>query len=145
MATDAEIRAAGFYAVPQQKYLQNPFQLSTNTPVEEETESFGIPQTQAFTNSGGGGGGGPTGDLINNFNTSRWNRQYNLNNPNKVNQFVNKGMEMFGMTPQRSVRDMLSPQDLNFGRNEFNEDTLSYDRTNMPGVIPNISIPLLTN
>ena len=135
MATDAEIRAAGFYAVPQQKYLQNPFQLSTNTPVEEETESFGIPQTQAFTNSGGGGGGGPTGDLINNFNTSRWNRQYNLNNPNKVNQFVNKGMEMFGMTPQRSVRDMLSPQDLNFGRNEFNEDTLSYDRTNMPGVL----------
>ena len=55
MATDAEIRAAGLYAVPQQKYLQNPFQLPTNEVVEEETESFGIPQTQAFTNSGGGG------------------------------------------------------------------------------------------
>ena len=52
MATDAEIRAAGLYAVPQQKYLQNPFQLPTNEVVEEETESFGIPNTNAFTNSG---------------------------------------------------------------------------------------------
>ena len=60
MATDAEIRAAGLYAIPQQKYLQNPFQIPTNTPVEEEeTESFGIPNTNAFTNSGG-----------NNFNQS---------------------------------------------------------------------------
>tara|TARA_R110000787_G_scaffold2087_5_gene8613 strand:+ start:347 stop:1723 length:1377 start_codon:yes stop_codon:yes gene_type:complete len=50
MATDAEIRAAGLYAVPQQKYLQNPFQLPTEE--EEVTESFGIPQTNAFTNSG---------------------------------------------------------------------------------------------
>jgi len=57
MATDAEIRAAGLYAIPQQKYLQNPFQLPTNEVVEEETESFGIPNTNAFTNSGGGGGG----------------------------------------------------------------------------------------
>ena len=54
MATDAEIRAAGLYAVPKNKYLQNEFQLPTNEVVEEETESFGIPQTQAFTNSGGG-------------------------------------------------------------------------------------------
>jgi len=52
MATDAEIRAAGLYAVPKSKYLQNEFQLPTEE-VEEETESFGIPQTQAFTNSGG--------------------------------------------------------------------------------------------
>ena len=57
MATDAEIRAAGLYAVPEQRFLQNEFQLPTNEVVEEETESFGIPQTQAFTNSGGGGGG----------------------------------------------------------------------------------------
>ena len=130
-------RALGFDFITDDKYLRSPFKAPT---VEEEkiTETFGIPATQAFTNSGGGGGGGgggPTGELISGFNTATGNRQYNLNNPNKVNQFVNKGMEMFGMTPQRSVRDMLSPQDLNFGRNEFNEDTLSYDRTNMPGVL----------
>jgi len=54
MATDAEIRAAGLYAVPQSRFLRNEFQLPTNTPVEEEeeTESFGIPNTNAFTNSG---------------------------------------------------------------------------------------------
>ena len=56
MATDAEIRAAGLYAVPQSRFLRNKFQLPTNTPVVEEeevTESFGIPNTNAFTNSGG--------------------------------------------------------------------------------------------
>ena len=52
MATDAEIRAAGLYAVPKNKYLQNEFQLPTEE-VEEETESFGIPNTNSFTNSGG--------------------------------------------------------------------------------------------
>jgi hypothetical protein len=56
MATDAEIRAAGLYAVPEQRFLQNEFQLPTNEVIEEETESFGIPNTNAFTNSGGGGG-----------------------------------------------------------------------------------------
>ena len=65
MATDAEIRAAGLYAIPQQKYLQNPFQLPTNEVVEEETESFGIPNTNAFTNSGD-----------NNFNPSFSNNPY---------------------------------------------------------------------
>ena len=60
MATDAEIRAAGLYAVPRNKYLQNEFQLPTNTPTETEeiTESFGIPYTNAFTETGGGGGQG---------------------------------------------------------------------------------------
>ena len=67
MATDAEIRAGGLYAIPQQKYLQNPFQIPINTPVveEEETESFGIPNTNAFTNSGD-----------NNFNPSFSNNPY---------------------------------------------------------------------
>ena len=50
MATDAEIRAKGILYMPEQKYLQNPFQLPTKE--EEVTESFGIPQTNAFTNSG---------------------------------------------------------------------------------------------
>ena len=66
MATDAEIRAAGFYAVPEQRFLRDPFQIPTNTPVvEEETESFGIPNTNAFTNSGD-----------NNFNPSFSNNPY---------------------------------------------------------------------
>ena len=38
--------------------------------IEEEkiTETFGIPATTVFQNSGGGGGAGPTFDLIGNFN-----------------------------------------------------------------------------
>ena len=58
MATDAEIRAAGLYAVPDRRFLQNEFQLPTNTPTEEVTGSFGIPYTNAFTEGGGGGGQG---------------------------------------------------------------------------------------
>jgi len=52
MATDAEVKAAGLYAVPQSRFLRNNFQLPIEEAVEE-TESFGIPQTQAFTNSDG--------------------------------------------------------------------------------------------
>jgi len=58
MATDAEIRAAGLYAVPDRRFLQKEFQLPTNTPTEEVTGSFGIPYTNAFTEGGGGGGQG---------------------------------------------------------------------------------------
>ena len=55
MATDQEIRDKGIKFLPQQKYLQSPYQF--NEPVVEEIEeseapSFGIPNTNAFTNSG---------------------------------------------------------------------------------------------
>ena len=53
MATDQEIRDAGFKYIPQQKYLQNPFQIpiAPVPPVVNE----GIVNTNAFVNSGGGG------------------------------------------------------------------------------------------
>ena len=53
--------------MPQSKFL---FDTPTNIPVEEKekvTESFGIPNTNAFTNSGGGGG--------NNFSNSPYTAQ----------------------------------------------------------------------
>ena len=53
MATDQEIRDAGFKYIPQQKYLQNPFELPEN---QETVVDKGIVSTDAFTNSGGGGG-----------------------------------------------------------------------------------------
>ena len=56
MATDQEIRDAGFKYIPQQKYLQNPFQ---------------IPTTDDSGDGGGGGGGGggiPFTNAGNNFN-----------------------------------------------------------------------------
>ena len=50
MATDQEIRDAGLKYIPQQKYLQNPYEL----PVEEETAPVnqGIVNTNSFNNSG---------------------------------------------------------------------------------------------
>ncbi len=54
MATDQEIREAGFKYVPQQKYLQNPFKLPT-APEEEPVINQGIVNTNAFTGGGGDG------------------------------------------------------------------------------------------
>ena len=53
MATDQEIRDAGFKYIPQQKYLQNPFEIPT-APAAPPV-SGGITNTNAFTNSGGDG------------------------------------------------------------------------------------------
>jgi len=65
MATDAEIRAAGFKYVPQQKYLQNPFELPED---QEPVTNSGIVNTNAFRNSGGGAGGAlQVGDPMMNF------------------------------------------------------------------------------
>jgi len=54
MATDQEIRDAGFKYVPQQKYLLNPFELPEN---QEPVTNSGIVNTNAFTGGGGGGFG----------------------------------------------------------------------------------------
>jgi len=52
MATDAEIRAAGLKYIPQQKYLQNPYELPI-APDPVAPVPGGITNTNAFTNSGG--------------------------------------------------------------------------------------------
>ena len=93
MATDAEIRAAGLYAVPNRQFLQNEFQLPDNTPTETEevTESFGIPYTNAFTEAGGGGGqgGGKFGNL--NMDTAK---QFNINGKT-VTGYKNQGSGLY--------------------------------------------------
>ena len=75
MATDAEIRAAGFKYIPQQQYLQNPFELPKN---EEPVTNSGIVATNAFTNSGGGGGyyAGSPNNLIQDYNTATKNQYF---------------------------------------------------------------------
>ena len=93
MATDAEIRAAGLYAVPNRQYLQNEFQLPDNTPTETEevTESFGIPYTNAFT--GGGGGGGQGGGKFGNLNMDTA-KQFNINGKT-VTGYKNQGSGLY--------------------------------------------------
>ena len=67
MATDQEIRDAGFKYIPQQKYLQNPFQLPED---QEPVVDQGIVATNAFT--GGGDGFNPY-----NTNMSNVRQDYN--------------------------------------------------------------------
>jgi len=104
MATDAEIRAQGINFLSPQKYLQNPYELPTNTPVvEEETESFGIPNTNSFTNSGGNNytGGFNQGDFQNIVDA----RQRNLNKPTDTSTFMGRTMGKIG--------DFINPQSSN--------------------------------
>ena len=70
MATDQEIRDAGFKYIPQQKYLQNPFQLPVAS--EEPIINQGIVNTNAFT----GGGGGNDFSVYNPDPNSIVNRNY---------------------------------------------------------------------
>jgi len=69
MATDQEIRDAGFKYVPQQKYLLNPFELPED---QEPVVNEGIVNTNAFT-----GGGGDNFSVYNPDPNSIVNREYN--------------------------------------------------------------------
>ena len=68
MATDQEIRDAGFKYVPQQKYLLNPFVLPED---QEPVVNQGIVNTNAFT-----GGGGDNFSVYNPDPNSIVNRKY---------------------------------------------------------------------
>ena len=70
---------------------------------------FGI---QSIINQFQGGsdrGGMPTSTsgLIGDFMTATQNRTNNLTNPNKFQGMLNSGMEMFGITPQRDIGEMI--------------------------------------
>jgi hypothetical protein len=66
MATDQEIRDAGLKYIPQQKYLQNPYELPI-APVPT-VKGGGITNTNAFTYGGDSGGGAlQVGDPMMNF------------------------------------------------------------------------------
>ena len=85
MATDQEIRDRGYKYIPQQQYLQNPFELPVQGGGQDaSTPSFGIPNTNAFIGGGGGGGGyypGSAGNLVTDFESAINARQQRLNNP----------------------------------------------------------------
>jgi hypothetical protein len=101
MATDQEIRDAGYYGIPKQEYLLNPFEIPT-APEEPVTDS-GIVNTNAFMNSGGGSGFLAPGNLMTNFNSAIDARQNRLQNPNKFSEYLAK----FGIGGQRSVDQMI--------------------------------------
>ena len=90
--------------MPQSRFLLN----APKPVVEEEkiTESFGIPQTQAFTNSGGGGGGGGGIQTLNPYSNSTSMSAPSINRNNRsfidplnqkiMDQIRNEGMTIKG-------------------------------------------------
>ncbi len=110
MATDAEIRAAGFKYVPQQKYLLNPFKLPT-APEEEPVINQGIVNTNAFT--GGGGDGyydGSPNDLIQDYTTATKNQYFdNQKTPNVDDLYQSRLDKTFVGFPSYRQQDQMGP------------------------------------
>jgi len=100
MATDQEIRDAGFKYIPRQEFLRNPFVLPTTDDGDGDggSGSGGIVNTNSFNNAST-----PYSDLMMGFNDSLAARQKRLENPNKFSDFLAK----FGMGRQRSVDQMM--------------------------------------
>ena len=109
MATDQEIRDAGFKYVPQQQYLLNPFELPEN---QEPVVNQGIVNTNAFTNSGGGGGyyPGDPNELVGNYQSIVDARQKRLNNPSDTFLGFNTMKNPQEMTMMGKVQDFFTPQ-----------------------------------
>ena len=110
MATDQEIREAGFKYIPQQKYLQNPFELPT-TPGEEPVINQGIVNTNAFT--GGGGDGyyaGSPNDLIQDYTTATKNQYFdNQKTPNVDDLYQSRLDKTFVGFPSYRQQDQMGP------------------------------------
>ena len=108
MATDQEIRDAGYEFISPQQYLQNPFTLPT-TEEEEVTETFGIPYTGAFTRSGVGGGQGgalQAGDInFNAFDQLAMGRQSKLDKGSKLS---NAFYSIPGINKPQSYEDIMT-------------------------------------
>ena len=95
--------------VPQEKYRTG-FTAPT-TEEEKVTETFGIPNTNAFTNSGGGGGyyPGSPNELVQNYNSIVDARQNRLNNPSDTFLGFNT-MKDQEQTMMGKVQSFLTPQ-----------------------------------
>ena len=87
--------------MPQSKYLRSA--PTFTAPIEEEeTESFGIPNTNAFTNSGGNNYTGGYNFGNTGFQQAVDARQRNLNKPTDTSTFMGRTMG--------TVRDFIEPQ-----------------------------------
>jgi len=91
MATDQEIRDAGFKYIPQQQYLQNPFELPEADPVTDQ----GIVATNAFT---GGGDGFSVYNADPNTITNMNPNSYALQDARRKNELSYVGSPITGYT-----------------------------------------------
>ena len=113
MATDQEIRDAGILYMPQQKYLQNPYELPVAPPPTEPVPG-GITNTNAFNNSGGSGGGAlQVGDPMLNFdnyyNYTGNKYMQNQDTPNVDDLYQSKLDKTFMGFPSYKKQDPIGP------------------------------------
>jgi len=112
MATDQEIRDAGILYMPQQKYLQNPYELPV-APDPVAPVPGGITNTNAFNNSGGGGGALQVGDPMMNFdnyyNYTGNKYMQNQNTPNLDMTYDQKLQSNFMGMPSYRQQELTGP------------------------------------
>ena len=97
MATDQEIRDAGFKYVPQQKYLLNPFKLPED---QEPVTNEGIVNTNAFV-------GGSSGDGFNVYNPDPNSIVNKIYRPNyDYRKFVDYNPELSDLQNQKIMQGM---------------------------------------
>ena len=80
------------------------------TPTRTPTPPGGIINQNINQYQRGGGGGIPSSPigLTQDFMTATQDRTNNLTNPNMIQGIINSGMSKIGMTPQRSIGEMIS-------------------------------------
>jgi len=110
MATDQEIRDAGFKYIPQQQYLLSPFEIPVAS--EEPIVNQGIVATNAFTNSGGNNNyfAGSPNSLIQDYNTITKDRYFrNQDTPLVDDLYQSKLDKTFIGMPSYRQQDFVGP------------------------------------
>ena len=112
MATDLEIRNAGFKYIPQQQYLQNPFEIPVAKQEEDVIDTtLGIPNTNAFINSSGGSSyPGSPNNLIQDYNLATQNYYFDKQKTPLVNDLYQSKLDktFLGFPSYRQV-DQIGP------------------------------------
>ena len=105
MATDQEIRDRGIKFLPRQEFLQSPYKFNEPVVEEEEvTESFGIPNTNAFTNSGGNNNFNIRTDYRPNYDYRQY-AEYGMNpNTADIKQMDMNQEFFYGPTPSQTQK-----------------------------------------
>jgi len=126
MATDQEIRDRGFKYVPQQKYLQNPFQLPED---QEPAVNQGIVNTNAFTNSDGYNynpyNPDPNSIVNRDYNARAYMKAnpsefFDLNNPNEMSGLDPKQLEGIPGAIQQYIQGSIPGRMLKKGTDALN-------------------------
>ena len=142
MATDDEIRAQGIKFLPKQEYLQNPYELPTDT---EE----GIVNTNSFVNNNDGGSDpiyiGPAGNLITDFDAATSARQNRFNNPSDTFLGFNTMRDQQLTGADAGFYDTIPQEQTMMGKAQSFLTPQSADQIISQGYKPQVKLGILAN